>query len=74
MILDKPFLLCPLIEALGKHCRILDDVECPEVATTGSTSVWQVRMERQKEAWEAQRSAINERMMKLQHVPQKAEF
>ena len=47
-------------------------MECPEVATTNSTSAWQVRIERREEAWEAQRPAIYERMMELSHMPHNA--
>lgn len=47
----------------------MDDLECPEVATSDSTSEWLVQMERCEEA---QRPAIYEHMMELSHMPRKA--
>ena len=48
----------------------MEEVECPEVTTTDSTSVWQVCMERHEEVLEAQRPAIYEHMMELSHAGQ----
>jgi hypothetical protein len=59
-----------LDQALHELQELLDGVESPAVAT--NSSVWQERMERREEAWEAHRPAIYERAMMHSYMPHEA--
>ena len=57
--------------ALDELRDILDNVERSGTPTS-STSVWQDRMERREEAWEAHRPPIYEQMMSHSYMPRNA--